>query len=91
MGRAGRGRVQVVEDEVPSRDRVDRVGGNARKTELVRHLAPIGVEVHTGERPRAERQRSRLRLGEVEASPIAREHPEVREQMMTQIHGLGAL
>ena len=56
MGGAGRGRVQVVEHEVPSGDRVDRVGRDLREPELAREHPPVGVEADPRQRPRAERQ-----------------------------------
>ena len=61
------------------------------KAELARDLAAIGVEVHAGERAGAERQHARLPLGERETRAIAIEHPQVREQMVAEVHRLGAL
>ena len=54
-------------------------------------MPPVGVEVHAGERARAERQTRGLALGEGEARAVAGEHPEVREQVVAEVHGLSAL
>ena len=59
--RADRGGAEVVEDEVAVGDRVDRVRRDAVEAELVGDHAAVGVEVHAGQRARAERQRAGLR------------------------------
>lgn len=46
------------------------------------------IEVDSRERSGAELQRAGLRLGEREARTIAREHPEVSEQMVPEVDGL---
>jgi hypothetical protein len=87
--RGGRG--EVVEDEVPVRDRVQRVLGDAAEAELLGHEHAAGVEVDAGERAGAEREVVRGRHAEVEALEVAPELPEVGEQVMREVDGLGAL
>ena len=91
VGGAGGGSGQVVEHEVAPGDGVDRVGRHVLEAELAREHAPVGVEVDAGERAGAERQRPGRALGEGEARAVALEHPEVREQMVAEVDGLGAL
>ena len=66
-------------------------GATSSKPSSRATIAAVGVEVHARERARAERQPSGLALGEGEARAVAREHPEVREQVVAEIDGLGAL
>ena len=91
MGGAGRRRAEVVEREVPARDGVQRVLRDAREAQLGGHLAAVGVEVDARQRTRPQRQPSALALGEGEPLPVAVEHPEVGQQMVPQVHGLGPL
>ena len=51
----------------------------------------VSVEVDAGQRAGAERQVSVLRGGEREALAIARQHPDVGQQVMDEIDGLRAL
>ena len=51
----------------------------------------LGVEVHAGERARAERQVVGGGHAEVEALEVAAELPEVGEQVVREVDGLGAL
>ncbi len=83
--------LEVVEDEVPPGDRVDRVRGDLAEAELARDRTAVGVEVDPRQRARAERQAPGLALGEGEARAVAREHPEVGQQMVAEIDRLGAL
>jgi hypothetical protein len=80
--RAGRGGRQVVQHEVAVGDRVDRVGRHPLEAQLGGHGGAVGVEVHAGERARAERQRRRLGLREREALAVAQQHPDIREQVV---------
>jgi hypothetical protein len=66
-------------------------GDTPAKPELARHEAAVGVEVHARQRPRAERELGRGAQHELEARGVAAEHPEVREQVVRQVHGLRAL
>ena len=66
-------------------------GETCAETQLPGDLSAIGVEVDARERARAERQAPGLVLGERKARAVAREHPEVGEQVMAQVDGLGAL
>ena len=66
-------------------------GDDLAEAQLRGDLAAVGVEVDARERARAERQPPGLALGEREARAVAREHPEVGEQVMAQIHRLRAL
>src|SRR5580704_9686344 len=91
MGRTGSRRTDVVERKVTVGHGIDRVGRGLRKAKLARHQLAIGVEVDARERAGAERQVRALTLYEREALAIAREHPEVREQMVAEIHRLRAL
>ena len=88
---ARRCRGQVVEHEVAIGHGVDRVRGHPLEAERARDLPPVGVEVHAGERAGAEWQGPGLIAGEGKARPIALEHPEVGEQVMPEVHGLGSL
>ncbi len=89
-GGGGRGR-EVVEREVAVGDGVDRVRGDLAEAQLACDLAAVGVEVDPRERPRAEGKTPGLVLGEGKARAVAREHPEVGQQVVTQIHRLRAL
>ncbi len=64
MHRADRRRGQVVEHEVAVGDRVDRVGGGPRETELGGAALAIELPVQPGERPRAQRHRHGRAPGE---------------------------
>ena len=66
-------------------------GDGLLEAELTRHELAVGVEVHAGKRPRSERQARALALGEGKAPAVAREHPEVGEQVVAEVDGLGAL
>ena len=91
MRRAGGRRGEVVEHEVTVRDRVEGVLGDAAEAELLGNEHPARVEVHAGERPRAERQVVRGGHAEVEALEVAPELPEVGQQVVREVHRLGAL
>ena len=91
MRRARRRGGEEVEHEVAVGDRVDRVRRHAGEAQLARDEAAIGREVHAGERARAERQLAGRAEHELEAPRVAPEHPEVREQVMREVDGLGAL
>jgi hypothetical protein len=80
--RAGGGGRQVVQHEVTVGDRVDRVGRDAFEAQLGGDGGAVGVEVHAGERARAERQRGRLGLREREALAVAQQHPDVGQQVV---------
>ena len=54
-------------------------------------MPAVGVEVDARERARAERQLAGRGLDGGEALAVAREHPEVREQVMAEVDRLGAL
>ena len=91
MRRAGRRGGEEVEHEVAVGDGVDRVRHHAREPELGGHQAPVGREVHARQRARAQRQLGGRPQHGLEARRVAPEHPEVRQQVMTQIDGLRAL
>ena len=89
--RAGRRGADPVEDEVAVGDGVERVRRDAVEAELGGDHPAVGVEVHAGERARAERQVRDLRPGEAEALAVALEHPDVREQVVPEVDRLRAL
>ena len=89
--RAGGRRGQVVEHEVTVGDRVDRVRGHAREAQLARHrprsvskLTPASAPAPSGSGPVAA-------FTAIEAVAVADQHPEVREQVVAEIHRLCAL
>ena len=59
-------------------------GDDLAEAELRGDLPAVGVEVDARERARAERQAAGLVLGEGKARAVAREHPEVGEQVMAR-------
>ena len=89
--RAGRRRAEVVEDEVAVGDGVDRVRRDAREAELGGDGPAVGREVHPGQRARAQREHRRRLDDEAHPRAVADEHPDVREQVMREVDGLGAL
>ena len=91
MGRAGGGGGEVVEHEVAIGDGVDRVRRDRGEAELGGQQPAVGVEVHAGQRARAERQLLGRAEHELEAPGVAAEHPEVGEQVVREVDGLGAL
>ena len=91
VGRAGGGGREVVQHEIPVRHRVQRVLRDSPEAQLLSHEHPARVEVHPGQRARAERQVIRGGEAEVEALEIAAELPEVRQQVMREVDGLGPL
>ena len=91
MRRAGRGRGEEVEHEVAVGDRVDRVRRHGGEAQLARDQPAVGREVHARQRAGAERQLGRRAEHELEAPRVAPEHPEVREQVVREVDGLGAL
>ena len=54
-------------------------------------MRAVGVEVHAGERARRRAAARRPRARRSEARAVAREHPEVRQQVVAEVDGLGAL
>ena len=84
MGRVRGGGREVVEHEVSPRHRVDGVRRHLTEPQLARHLAAVGVEVHARQRTRPERQARALALGVREPVAVAREHPEVRQQVVPE-------
>ena len=91
VGRAGGRRAEVVEHEVAVGDGVDRVRRDGGEAELGGQQPAVGVEVHARQRARAERQLLRRLAHEREAPRVAAEHPEVGEQVVGEVDGLGAL
>ena len=91
MRGAGGSGSEVVKREVAVGDSVDRVRHGLVEAELARDELPVGVEVHARQRPGAKRQARALALGEGKALAVARQHPEVGEQMVAEVDGLGAL
>ena len=91
VGGAGGGGAEVVEHEVAVRHRVERVLGDAAEAELLGHEHAAGVEVHPGQRARAERQVVGGGHAEVEALEVAAELPEVGQQVVREVDRLGAL
>ena len=91
MGGADGRRVEVVEDEVAVGHGVDRVRGRLREPEPVRVGLAVDLPVEAGQRAGSERHGIGRRAGGLESLRVALEHPEVGEQMVSQIHGLGAL
>ena len=90
--RGARGRrAQVVEHEVPARHRVDGVGSDVAEAQLARDLSAVDVEVHARQRAGAQRQAPGFVLGERKPPVVAREHPEVRQQVVPEVHGLRPL
>ena len=92
MRRAGRGGAEVVEDEVAVGDGVDRVRRDARRSRARRRpsarsvskLTPASAPAPSGSSStceRTKRKRSRSR----------REHPDVGQQVVAEVDGLGAL
>ena len=77
--------------EVPARDGVDRVRGHLVEAERGSHLPAVGVEVDARQGARAERQPPALALGEAEARTVAGEHPEVGQEMVSEVHRLRTL
>jgi hypothetical protein len=91
MGRASGRRGEEVEHEVAVGDGVDRVRRHAGEAELARDEPAVGREVDACERACPERELAGRAQHELEASRVAPEHPEVREQVVRQVHGLRAL
>ncbi len=91
MCRADGQRVEKVQREVAVGDGVDRVRGHAVEPQLGGDHAAVGVEVDSGQGACAERQlRRRLEHG-LESTDVTRDHPEVGQQMVRQVHRLRAL
>ena len=91
MGRAGGRRGEVVEHEVAVGDRVDRVRGDAEKPSSratarrsVSKFTPASAPAPSGSGPVAA-------FTAVEPVAVADQHPEVREQVVAEVHRLGAL
>ena len=82
---------RIVEHEVAVGDGVDRVRGHPGEAQLARDLLAVGVEVDAGQRARAQRQRTGCGDHRIEAIAVAHQHPEVRQQVVAQVHGLRAL
>ena len=91
VGGAGRGRRQVVEHEVAVGDRVHGVLGHAGEAQRRRHRPAVGVEVDAGQRARAQRQAAGGGDDRLEAAHVAGHHPEVRQQVVAEVDGLGPL
>ena len=91
MHRAGRGGGEVVEDEVAVGGAVDRVGADVLEAEVVGDRAAVDLPVDAGQRPGAERHHAGAVERELEAQHVAGEHPEVGEQVVAEVDGLGAL
>ena len=66
-------------------------GATPREAELAAPRTAVGVEVHAGQRARAERQLVGRAEHELEAPRVAPEHPEVRQQVVREVDGLRAL
>ena len=90
MRRARGGGRQEVEHEVAVGDSVDRVRDHAREAELGGHQLPVGREVHARQRARAQRQLAG-QPSTTSKRAVAPEHPEVRQQVVRQIHRLRPL
>ena len=84
---------EVVEHEVAVRDGVERVLGDARRSRAPAATnVAVGVEVHARRaRPAPSGRSSVARRREVEALAVAAELPEVGEQVVREVDGLGAL
>ena len=92
MGGAGGRGGEEVEHEVAVGDGVDRVRRDTpAKPSSLREQAAVRVEVHARQRARAERQVADRAEHELEAPGVAPEHPEVGEQVVGEVDGLGAL
>ena len=91
MHGADRGRREVVEDEVAVGGAVDRVGADVFEAEVLGDRLAVDLPVDAGQRARAERHHRGAVEGELEAQHVAGEHPEVGEQVVADVDGLGAL
>ncbi len=89
--RAGRGSGQVVEDEVAVGGAVDRVVGDVLEAEVGGDRVAVDLPVDPGECAGAERHHAGAVEGELEAEDVAGEHPEIGEQVVSEVYGLGAL
>ena len=77
--------------EVAIRHRVERVRADAVEAERLRHRVTIDRVARTGECGRAERQAVHAGAAVAHALRVAREHLDVREQVMAERDGLGDL
>ena len=89
--RAGGRGGQEVQHEVAVGDRVDRVRRHGREAEVVGQHPAVGREVHARQRAGAERQVRGRAEHELEAPRVAAEHPEIGQQVVAEVDGLGAL
>ena len=89
-GHDGAGVMQI-EQEITVGNRIERVGDHARKAKFgSRHLA-IERIARTGKRGSTKRAVVGGIKGGLQARKVAREHPEIRQQMMREQHGLSVL
>jgi hypothetical protein len=77
--------------EVAVRGAVDRVRAEVLEAEVVGDGAAVDLPVDAGEGARAERHHRGAVERELEAEDVAREHPEVGEEVVPEVDGLGAL
>lgn len=82
------GECEVVHQRIAAAHRVHTVGTQPVETELgCRHVAVDG-EPGSGQRATSERALPRRLDGKQQTSVIAVEHPDIRQQVMRQAHGL---
>ena len=91
MHRAGRGGGQVVEDEVAVGGAVDRVVADVLEAEVGGDRVAVDLPVDAGQGAGAERHHAGAVERELEAQDVARQHPEVGEQVVAEVDRLGAL
>jgi hypothetical protein len=82
---------QVVEHEVTVGDGVERVLHDSVEAERARNRLAARVPVDSGQCARTERQVGGRAGGVGKSLQIAAEHPEIREQMVREVHRLRAL
>ena len=92
MRRAGRGRAEVVEDEVAVGDRVDRVRARRARSRARAATMPRSVSKFVpASAPAPSGSAAVCAATKREALAVAHEHPEVGEQVVRQVDRLGAL
>src|SRR5205814_4676937 len=91
VDRAQRRDERQLGDEVPIRDRVDAVAERALETELARDRVRVDRVWRAGEGRRAERRDTRALASLRDASAIAPDGLDVREQMVREGNRLSAL
>ena len=89
--RAGGGGGQVVEDEVAVGGAVDRVVGDVLEAEVGGDGVAVDLPVDPGQGAGAERHHAGAVERELEAEDVAGKHPEIGQQVVAEVDGLGAL